>query len=137
MVLSATFKTISMISWRSENLRSRCTTLCECQLSDDRFNNKLDKDPTKQFSNEITNELNNMYDNGDIDDKALEYLIPDSPIFFLKSTKPITQVDQLFLLTVIPLKKSQDLWIFTFVNVLMLFHLLSKIPLTTYKKWQL
>jgi hypothetical protein len=68
-----------MISWRSENLRSTCTTLCERQLSDDRFNNKLDKDPTKQFSDDITNELNNMYDNGDIDDKTLEYLIPDSP----------------------------------------------------------
>ena len=51
----------------------------ERQLSDDRFNNKLDKDPTKQFSDNITNELNNMYDNGDIDEKTLEYLIPDSP----------------------------------------------------------
>jgi hypothetical protein len=49
------------------------------QLSDDRFYNKLDKDPTKQFSDEITNGLNNMYDNGDIDEKTLEYLIPDSP----------------------------------------------------------
>jgi hypothetical protein len=39
-------------------------------------------------------------------------------IFFLKSTKPITQVDQLSLLAVIPLKKSQDLWISTFVNML-------------------
>jgi len=54
---------ISNISWRSENLRARCTTLCERQLSDDRLYNKLDKDPTKQFSDEITN----------------EYLIPDSP----------------------------------------------------------
>ena len=51
----------------------------KCQLSDDFFNNKLDKDPTKQFSDEITNELNNIYDNGDIDEKTLEYLIPDSP----------------------------------------------------------
>jgi hypothetical protein len=51
----------------------------ERQLTDDRFYNKLDKDPTKQFSDEITNELNNMYDNGDIDEKTLEYLIPDSP----------------------------------------------------------
>ena len=48
-------------------------------LSDGRFYNKLDKDPTKQFSDEITNESNNMYDNGDIDEKTLEYLIPDSP----------------------------------------------------------
>ena len=29
----------------------------ERQFSDDRFYNKLDKDPTKQFSDEITNEL--------------------------------------------------------------------------------
>jgi hypothetical protein len=33
--------------------------------------------PTKQFSDEITNELNNMYDNGDIDEKTLEYDITD------------------------------------------------------------
>ena len=45
----------------------------ECQLSDDRFFYKLDKDPTKQFSDEIQNKLNNMYDNGDIDEKTLEY----------------------------------------------------------------
>ena len=74
--------------------------------TDDRFYNKLDKDPTKQFSDEITNE-------------------------------PITQVDRLSLLTVIPLNKSQDLWISTFVNMLKLFHLLSNISLTTYNKWQL
>ena len=41
----------------------------ERPLSDDRFYNKPDKDPTKQFSNEITNELNNMYDYGYIDEK--------------------------------------------------------------------
>ena len=39
------------------------------QLSDDRFYSKSDKDPTKQFSDEITNELNNMYDYGYIDEK--------------------------------------------------------------------
>ena len=50
----------------------------ERQLSDDRFCNKSDKDPTKQFSDEITNELNNMYDYGYIDEKTLKYLIPDS-----------------------------------------------------------
>ena len=44
-----------------------------------RFYNKSDKDPTKQFSDEITNELNNMYDYGYIDEKILKYLIPDSP----------------------------------------------------------
>ena len=31
------------------------------------------------FSDEITNELNNMYDCGYIDEKTLKYLIPDSP----------------------------------------------------------
>ena len=51
----------------------------ERQLSDDRFYNKSDKDPTKQFSDEITNELNNMYDYGYIDEQTLKYLIPDSP----------------------------------------------------------
>jgi hypothetical protein len=48
------------------------------QLSDDRFYSKLDKDPTKQFSDEITNELNNIYDYGYIDEKTLKYLLPDS-----------------------------------------------------------
>jgi hypothetical protein len=51
----------------------------ERQLSDDRFYNKSDKDPTKQFSDEMTNELNNMHDYGYIDEKILKYLIPDSP----------------------------------------------------------
>ena len=113
------------------------------QLSDDRFYSKSDKDPTKQFSDEITNELNNMYDYGYIDEKALKYLIPDSPKpgrFYLlpkihKANNPGRPIDSL--LTVIPLKKSQNLWISTFANMLKLFHLLSKIPLTTYKKWQL
>jgi hypothetical protein len=35
------------------------------------------ENPPKQFSDEITNELNNMYDNGDIDEKTLEYDITD------------------------------------------------------------
>ena len=43
------------------------------------FYNKSDKDPTKQFSDEITNKLNNMYDNGYIDENILKCLIPDSP----------------------------------------------------------
>ena len=51
----------------------------ERQLSDDRFYNKSDKDPTKQFSDEITNELTDMYDYGYIDEKPFKYLIPDSP----------------------------------------------------------
>ena len=41
------------------------------QLSDDRFYSKSDKDPTKQFSDEITNELTDMYDYGYIDEKIL------------------------------------------------------------------
>ena len=41
----------------------------ERQLSVDRFNNKLDKDPTKQFSDTLTNQLNNIYDNGYIGEK--------------------------------------------------------------------
>ena len=51
----------------------------ERQLSDDRFYSKSDKDPTKQFSDEITNELTDMYDYGYIDEKPFKYLIPDSP----------------------------------------------------------
>ena len=45
----------------------------ERQLSVDRFHNKLDKDPTKQFSDNITNQLNNIYDNGYIGEKTIEY----------------------------------------------------------------
>jgi hypothetical protein len=50
----------------------------EHQLSDDRFYSKSDKDPTKQFSDKITNELNNIYDYGYIDEETLKYLLPDS-----------------------------------------------------------
>ena len=41
----------------------------EGQLSDDRLYSKSDKDPTKQFSDEITKKLTNMYDYGYIDEK--------------------------------------------------------------------
>jgi hypothetical protein len=51
----------------------------EAELSDDRFYSISDKDPTKQFSDEITNELTDMYDYGYIDEKPFKYLIPDSP----------------------------------------------------------
>ena len=43
----------------------------EAELSDDRFYSK--------FSDEITNELTDMYDYGYIDEKPFKYLIPDSP----------------------------------------------------------
>ena len=66
----------------------------ERHLSDDRFYNKLDNDPTKQFSDEITNELTDMYDYGYIDEKPFKYLIPDSPkpgIFKSSSQNPQSQ----------------------------------------------
>ena len=99
--------------------------------SDDGFYNKLDKDPTKQFSDEITNELNNMYDYEDIDEKTLEYLIPDSPKpgrFYLlpkihkanNPGRPIVSANGH------PTEKSQDLWISTFVNTLKLFHVFQR-----------
>ena len=53
---------------KSANIRE-----AERQLSVDRFHNKLDKDPTKQFSDNIANQLNNIYDNGYIGEKTIEY----------------------------------------------------------------
>jgi hypothetical protein len=55
---------------RSTGVRlSKVSVLAERQLSDDWFYSKSEKDPTKQFSDEITNELTDMYDYGYIDEK--------------------------------------------------------------------
>ncbi|XP_071150518.1 uncharacterized protein [Mytilus edulis] len=51
----------------------------ERQLSDARFYQKLDSDPTTSFSRDITNSLVEMHADGFIDDKTLEYLKPENP----------------------------------------------------------
>jgi hypothetical protein len=78
-----------VVTYKSAYIRE-----AERQLSDDRFYSKSDKDPTKQFSDEITNELTDMYDYGYIDEKPFKYLIPDSPkpgIFKSSSQNPQSQ----------------------------------------------
>ena len=65
------------------------------------------------FSDEITNELNNMYDYGYIDEKTLKYLIPDSPkhgrFYFLpKFHKANNPGRPIVSANVIPLKKISE-----------------------------
>jgi hypothetical protein len=83
-----------------------------------------------------------MYDNGGIDDKTLECLIPDSPkpgrYYLLPKIHTANNPGRSIVsANGHPTEKSQDLRISTFVNMLKLFDLLSKIPLTTYNKWHL
>ena len=47
------------------------------QLSDERFYRKLDHDPTKEHEEAVCKTLYKMHDGGFIDDKTLEYLLPD------------------------------------------------------------
>ena len=49
------------------------------QLTDERFYNKLDSDPTEEFSTKITQELKIMKENGHIDKNTFDYLKPDKP----------------------------------------------------------
>jgi hypothetical protein len=63
-----------------------------------------------------------MYDYGYIDEKTLKYLIPDSPKpgrFYLlpKIHKANNPGRPTVSANVIPLKKSQNLWISTFANL--------------------
>ena len=46
-------------------------------VNDDRFYKKIDSDPTPQFSKEITESLTDMHEKGFIDEKTLEYLVPE------------------------------------------------------------
>jgi hypothetical protein len=51
----------------------------ERQLSDCRFYEKLDSDPTLDFTQKITRALETMHARGNIDDKTMEYLTPEDP----------------------------------------------------------
>jgi tRNA/tmRNA/rRNA uracil-C5-methylase (TrmA/RlmC/RlmD family) len=51
----------------------------ERQLSDCRFYEKFDSDPTLDFTQKITRALEAMHACGHIDDKTMEYLTPEDP----------------------------------------------------------
>ena len=51
----------------------------ERQLSDCRFYEKLDSDPTLDFTQKIKRALNVMHVPDHIDDKTMEYLTPEDP----------------------------------------------------------
>jgi hypothetical protein len=51
----------------------------ERQLSDCRFYDKIDSDPTLDFTQKITRALEAMHARGHIDDKTMEYLTPEDP----------------------------------------------------------
>ena len=61
----------------------------ERQLSDCRFYEKLDSDPTLEFTQKITRALEAMHARGHIDDKTIEYLTPedDKPCRFYLLSK--------------------------------------------------
>ena len=51
----------------------------ERQLRDDRFYTNQNENPTQTFVDEITTELNKLYENYQIDQEPLEYLKPEDP----------------------------------------------------------
>jgi hypothetical protein len=51
----------------------------ERQLSDCRFYEQLNSDPTLDFTQKITRALEAMHARGHIDDKTMEYLTPEDP----------------------------------------------------------
>jgi hypothetical protein len=65
----------------SVSLMDKTTYLQEAerQLSDCRFYEKFDSDPTLDFTQKITRALEAMHARGHIDDKTMEYLIPEDP----------------------------------------------------------
>ena len=51
----------------------------ERQMSDCRFYEKLDSDPTLDFTQKIMRALDDMHARGPIDNKTMEYLTPEDP----------------------------------------------------------
>jgi hypothetical protein len=51
----------------------------ERQLSDCRFYEKLDSDPTLDFAQKIIRALEAMHARGHLDNKTMEYLTPEDP----------------------------------------------------------
>ena len=104
----------------------------ERQLSNCRFCEKLDSDPTLDFTQKITRVLNAMHARGHIDDKTMEYLTPgdSKPCrFYLlpKIHKENNRGDLLCQPMVTQLERYRNLLIFTFGRSLKTFHHTSKI----------
>ena len=91
----------------------------ERQLSDCRFYEKLDSDPTLDYTQKITRALEAMHVRGHIDDKTMEYRTPEDPKrgrFYVlpKIHKENNRGDRLCQPMVIQLKIYRNLLIFTF-----------------------
>jgi hypothetical protein len=54
----------------------------ERQLSDCRFYEKLDSDPTLDFTQKIMRALEAMHARGHLDNKTMEYLTPEDSVVF-------------------------------------------------------
>jgi hypothetical protein len=104
----------------------------ERQLSDCRFYEKLDSDPTLDSTQKITRTLEAMHTRGHIDNTTMEYLTPEDPKpgrFYLlpKIHKKTIRGDRLYQPMVTQLKRYRNLLIFTFGCSLKTFHHTSKI----------
>jgi hypothetical protein len=108
----------------------------ERQLSDCRFYEKLDSDPTLDFTQKIMRALEAMHARGHLDNKTMEYLTQRIPsqavsICCLKFTRKTIQGDRLYQPMVTELKRYRNLLIFIFGRSLKTFHHTSKILPTT------
>jgi hypothetical protein len=109
----------------------------ERQLSDCRFYEKLDSDPTLDFMQKIKRALEATHVRGHIDDKIMEYLTPEDPkpsrfyLLPLQFTGKTTLGDRLCQPMVTKLNRYRNLLIFTFGRSLKTIHHTSKIlPIT-------
>jgi hypothetical protein len=108
----------------------------ERQLSDCRFYEKSESDPTLDFTQKITRALEAMHARGHIDDKTMEYLTPEDPKpgrFYLlpKIHKENTPGRPIVSTSGHPTEKYRNLLIFTFGRSLKTVHHTSKILPTT------
>ena len=88
------------------------------QLMDPGVYQKLDNDPSTLVQRVINDAISNIEEQGDIDEKTLEYFMVNNPklgvgsIFYLKSTKDsvVSQGDRLFLIRAVSQKIFQHFW---------------------------
>ena len=108
----------------------------ERQLFDCRIYEKLDSDPTLDFTQNIKRSLEAMHVRGHIYDKTIGHPSQAVSICCLQFTNKTTQGDRLCQLMDTELKRYRNLLIFTFGRSLKTFHHTSKILPTTRKKWK-
>ena len=121
-------------------LLNRRDYLSECyrQFTDTTYYTKLDHNPTDQYRSDVLNQVEDMYQNGDIDSTVKDYLQDckcRTPEFYTipKIHKKTSRAGQSSQAMKAPLKKSLSLWTIFLTHLLPQLGLMLRTPPTCYR----